>query len=250
MQNYLALIASIIIVISACQPKNYWAVQKSEVQYYTLDSAAVTDENMVALIAPYKTQVSEEMGVVLATAAMDMPKNKPESLLGNWVCDAIFTIAQQQYPDSLHLAISNYGGLRIPNLSEGEVTRGNLFELMPFDNMLVVVQIDGQTLKQWLHHIAREGGWPVSQQLQMMIGQDRAEQMTLNKKAIVDTAMYNVLTSDYVANGGDKCDFLIDLPHENLGLLFRDALMAFAEQETKNNKTLSAKITHRIHYGE
>jgi len=250
MRKYLVIISSILVVIGACQPKNYLAIQKSEVHYYTLDSAAVVDEAITALIAPYKQQLSEEMNAVLATAALDMPKNKPESLLGNWVCDAILNIAQQQYKDSLHLAISNYGGLRIPNLAKGDVTRGNLFELMPFDNMLVVVQLDGSTLKQWLHHIAKEGGWPVSYQLQMMIGQDMAEQMTLNKKAIVDTATYHVLTSDYVANGGDKCDFLVDLPRKNLGLLFRDALIAFAEQETTNNKSLSTKITHRIHYGE
>ncbi len=241
-------LTAFLLLSGAC--KSYYEISSNEANYYKMDSLFTVDSSINDLIAPYKKKLESEMNVVIATNAMDLPKAQPESLLGNWTADAILTIAQQQYKQPIDFAVSNYGGLRIPNLPKGDITRGQIFELMPFDNMLVVVHLNANDLQIFLDHIAKKEGWPISKGIQMMIDQDKASNVLLNGEPINNQKTYAVLVSDYMANGGDNCSFLVEQKRDDIGLLFRDALLQYAEQQTANNLELSAKIEGRIHYAE
>lgn len=41
---------------------------------------------------------------------------------------------------------------------------------------------------------------------------------------LMDTARFLIATNDYVANGGDQCEFLKACPQMHTGLLVRDAV--------------------------
>ncbi len=240
---YFLLLLSALLYLGSCTP--YSEIVKSG--YYKMDSLDVADKEVTALIAPFKEELDVEMNKVIGEAAIDMPKEQPESLLGNWVADAILTTVKREYEKPIDFAVPNYGGLRIPNLAKGAITRGNIFELMPFDNMLVVLHLDGETTLQFLNHIAQLGGWPISSQMRMMIDKEgKATDIKIGGEPFDKNKTYHVLLSDYIANGGDKCAFFKEKPRDDLGVLFRDAIMQYVEQQGAENKALTTKIEGRI----
>ena len=227
--------------------KQYYYLADQQVSYKIFDSLCTADAKMLQLIAPYKKKLETEMNVMIGLSTMDLPKEKPESLLGNFVADAIFETAQQKIEDTLDCSISNYGGLRIPNLAAGQITKGDIFELMPFDNMLVVLELDSATTSQFFQHIALNGGWPVSKHVSMGIDSlGQMHSLLINDSTLTSQKTYRILTSDYVANGGDKCDFLKEEKQTDLDLFFRDAIIQYVEQQSKQGTMISAEIENRI----
>ena len=242
---FFAICISLIFSFSSC--KQYFYLADQQVSYQTIDSLATADTEMLQLIAPYKKKLATEMNVMIGLSTMDLPKEKPESLLGNFVADAIFEVAQQKTTDTIDCSISNYGGLRIPNLAAGQITKGDIFELMPFDNMLVIVELDSSKTMQFFQHIAANGGWPVSKHIKMNIDSlGNMQQLLINDSTLTSQKNYRILTSDYVANGGDKCAFLKEEKQTDLDLFFRDAIMQYVEQQSKQGAMISAELENRI----
>ncbi len=242
--NSTLLFLVLLLVLPACKTA-YYPTNK-EASFYSLDTLATTDAAVEKIIAPYKEKLEAAMNVVIGHNAVDMPKEQPESLMGNFVADAILDVARTEYGKPIDFCISNYGGLRIPTLPKGDITKGRIFELMPFDNMLVIVHLDGATTQTFLNHVAVKGGWPASKELKMNINGNQAEQITINGEAFDPNKKYSILVSDYMANGGDKCSFLKGEDRNDLSLLFRDAIMQFVEKETKAGREINAAIEGRI----
>ncbi len=78
------------------------------------------------------------------------------------MADAIYYGATQHFKMAVDAAFVNYGGIRISQLPKGEVTSGKIFELMPFDNIVVLQKLKGSVLQEFLDLIAERGGWPAS----------------------------------------------------------------------------------------
>ena len=72
-----------------------------------------------------------------------MDKRQPEGLLGDFMADAMFTMAQKNYDTNIDAAFVNYGGIRISYVKAGDITKGKIFEMMPFDNIIVLQKIKG-----------------------------------------------------------------------------------------------------------
>jgi 2',3'-cyclic-nucleotide 2'-phosphodiesterase (5'-nucleotidase family) len=79
-----------------------------------------------------------------------------------------------------------------------------------------------------LDHIAGGGGWPISSSVRFEIGQgEKAMNVTINGQPIDLNAKYTIGLSDYIANGGSGCDFLVGRPFDTQGVLIRDAIIDF-----------------------
>ena len=98
-------------------------------------------ETMRATIAPYAAQLDEAMNEVLAEVGAPLTKGQPESSLGNWTADLLLAAARDLFPDQkVAFAVQNYGGLRISEIGAGPLIVSEIYELMPFDNELVLVE--------------------------------------------------------------------------------------------------------------
>ena len=241
---YLFLILASLTYWPACKP--YYHITQKDVGYYTMDSLAVEDTSVTNIILSYKEKLSEKMNMVIGYSETDMDKSKPEGLLNNFVADAILSIVQQTDDKNIDFAISNYGGMRIPNLAKGDIAMQDMFELMPFENMLVVLDINGKDLETLFHHIAGKGGWPVSKGVQLNIKEDKATAISIHGEKLIPEKTYRLVTSDYIANGGDSCSFLKDIPRKDTGILFRNALIQYVEAETKAGRNIHAQKEGRI----
>lgn len=209
-----------------------------------------SDTLVAALLLPYKNRVDSSMNTVLVENAFSMKKEQPETSLGNMMADIMFQYAFHAglKPD---LAITNYGGIRVPALEKGHLTYRDAFQLMPFDNRIVVLDISGDVLQQWFGHMAAKGGWPVSG-ARYKITRDRqiSPPIYIGASELDVDSIYRVVTTDYLASGGDNCDFLKARIFFDTGLLLRDAIIDHWKAIAEKGGLLNFEKDGRVLYVE
>ena len=226
---------------------------KTEHARYDLNSTAgvSADTEIDELIQPYKVQLDAKMNQVIGVAEKELVKQSPESTLGNWAADAIFAQCNLVYKESIDFAVVNYGGIRIPSLPKGNVTTGKIFELMPFDNMMVVLKVDGKIVQQLFELIAQKGGWPVSKGvICSFTKKGKLNSVSINGNPIDHNKMYTIGLTDYVANGGDNCSFFKEQTQHDTGILFRDAFLQQVKMLTAEGKSIDAEVEGRMKISE
>lgn len=233
-----------VLFFIACQPQTHFV--QSDNRYEEIKDIKAEDASITEMIAPYKKEVEKEMNTIIGEAAKKLTKAQPESTLGNWATDLVHQKCEDYLKRKIDFAVLNYGGLRIPSLPKGSITKGKIFELMPFDNLLVVIEIKGKDLPALFNHIAMKGGWPVSKQIKMTGHRDKAVDVHINGRKIENDRTYYVATNNYIANGGDNCTFLKDKKQISTGVLFRNAIIEFVKEETAAGRKLDAALENRI----
>jgi 2',3'-cyclic-nucleotide 2'-phosphodiesterase (5'-nucleotidase family) len=192
------------------------------------------------LISPYRAKLDSTMNQVIGSNVIAMEKAKPEGLLGNFIADLCLTWSTRSDFQQANVSILNHGGLRT-SLPSGPVTVGNIYELMPFDNTMVLVKLNGSQMKQSVEYIVNTGGQPFSG---MTIYKG---QCFINNQPLSDNQYYWVLTSDYLANGGDNMDFFHNAEERiNTGVLLRQVIMKHYEMLTLFRAQGKASIDNRI----
>lgn len=200
---------------------------------------------MLGLLWPYSENVNKTMNDVVGIAEINLDKKQPESLLGNFMVDAFFEMAEEKYNTKVDVAFLNFGGMRLTQLPAGNVTNGKIFELMPFDNLLILQKLKGDVLQKFLDLTASKGGWPVAG-ITMQIKNKKAVNVMIGKKPLDPDAIYTTVNSDFVANGGDNADMLRSIPQLTNGYLMRDAIFDYIKKLKGQGKNISAKIENRV----
>ncbi|MDB4534542.1 5'-nucleotidase C-terminal domain-containing protein [Vicingaceae bacterium] len=245
---------TIVFNLISCQPSSYF---KSKNSSTPINSSIANQEQVDSLIKPYKEKLDAEMNEVLVISAEEFPKErgKSETKLGNLVADLSLEVANELYKpidnDSIDFCLLNFGGLRT-SLPKGEITRGKVFELMPFENELVVVTISKYAFDYMIGYIYSAGGQPISKGITLVEYVEKNSDV-LDMKFLIKEDMYRenkefkILTSDYLAYGGDKMNFFLDpLKIEPVGIKLRDAIIKYCVSENKKGKQLTSKIEGRI----
>ena len=141
----------------------------------------------------------------------------------------------------------NVGGLRTA-LPNGEITMGNMYEVMPFENSVVVVKLNGSSMDSLFKHIIRRGGEPVSG-LKLEIDEKQLYTAWLGQRRFDSRRDYWVATSDYLAFGGDGFNML----KSPMQIVFfkrtlRDVLIEGVQNETKRFGVVQKRAERRIVY--
>lgn len=220
----------VTLLLSSCAKKQYVHVADIDTDYIRVNKySAKEDKTVKDMIAPYKEQLDAEMNVVLGVIAEDMIKSKPNSNLGNWFADLLQSIANIEFDGYIDFATQNYGGLRVPVVAKGDLTVGDIYEVMPFDNKLVILNLSGEKTLLLLNRIAEYGGWPISSNLTFSIEDDKATNIMIKGEPFDVRKTYRVALPDYTANGGDNCDFLKEEPQEDNDKMIRDLIVEYFE---------------------
>jgi len=181
----------------------------------------------------------------VAVSEMELEKKQPEGTLGNIMADAMLAMAEKKYDTHVDAAFINHGGIRLPSIPAGNITRGKIFELAPFDNVLILQKLSGKVVQEFLDHVAGRGGWPCAG-ISMQIKNKKAVNVVIGGVPIDTLAIYTIANNDYVANGGDDCVMLKTIPQINNGYLFRDAVIDYFTRFTTEGRKLSVKIENRV----
>ncbi len=208
--------------------------------YTVISDALAGDPALEALAAPYRRQVEARVAEVLGTAAQTLTEGSPEGSLGNFAAEAMLAAAAAAGAPA-NMALTNNGGLRVP-IFAGPVTVGDLYELMPFENMLVVLTLSGVGIDSLAQQIAREGGEPVAG-LSFVLDGRRAREVRIGGRPLDPAATYRVATSDYLAGGGaDYTAFDGASDRQVLSVTLRDAFI----QHVRRLGTLTPVLDGRI----
>ena len=230
LKNYTIYIG--ILFLLACSPT--YTLQSYDNKVVAIQASA--DSTALAIIAPYQNAIEEEMNEVLCVSEMEMKKGKPESLLGNFVTDLCLN-----YTDA-HVCVMNNGGLR-STLPKGNITRGDIYTLMPFDNELVILELNKSDFEGMLEYIVSRGGEPLSGMKVVMSHDNKLiDYLEPGSVDFSNGGKIRVLTSDYLANGGDKMSFFQDKEQLKVGIKLRDAIIEYCSKTDTINATLDGRI--------
>ena len=236
MKLYLYPFLFVITLVACSTPQRGFNPAKVSYSQMRITDKTNKDANLVKLLAPYKDSVNNSMNGVIATLQNTMEKRQPEGSLGNFVTDAQLIMGAEKFKRKVDLSIVNNGGIRLQELTAGAITRGKIFELMPFDNELIMLTMSGKNVQQLLDTTSKKGGWPISGTT-YTIENKKATNILIGGAPIDEFATYNVVLSDYLANGGDNLDFLKALPRVQKGYLLRDAIIDYVTKLNISNPT-------------
>ena len=193
---------------------------------------ALQDQAYLRELAPIKADLEREMNVQIGYAPERLWVAGPECPMLNWSTDALWEAAKAVYPGRVDIAIVNMGGMRC-EWPAGPVTRGQVFELMPFDNELVVLTLTGEDIIALCESFARYGGQGVAGMRVKTVDGHLAD-VQIAGQPVDPKGRYTVATSDYLSGGTDHMDALTHhVDYWKSDLKIRDLyLEAVAKQDT------------------
>ena len=222
-----------VLALCACQRQSVH-VAHATTEALPIDASldAIQDTDYIAQLAPSKAALEREMNVQIGYAPERLWVNSPECPMLNWASDALWEAAKKVYDGRVDIAIVNMGGMRC-EWPAGPITKGNVFELMPFDNQLVVLTLKGSDVIELCESFARYGGQGVAGMRVKTIDGKLAD-VQIAGRPVDPSALYTVATSDYLAGGTDHMDALTHhVAYWNSELLIRELyLEAVREQDT------------------
>jgi len=209
------------IFIYQCTHKNYcvsYDTTKKEhivIQHQDIDSATYK------FILPYKTNIDKDLNVIIAHTSSPLEKNTYCNNLAQLVFESIQWYADSLLqPSSNFYVLINYGGLRA-NIPAGDISKRHIFEVMPFDNSIVILKLNDEELKQLISNAQSNN------------------KLLLKSKNTTSTSI--LVTSDYLYQGGDGCAFLKSAKKLNTKTYFiRDAIIRYCTLK----KELSVSCFH------
>lgn len=237
------LLLTTIAVIYGCGQKK--EPQVIDAELIPVIHTAKADTNAISRwIAPYKATIDTVMGVPIGYAAMTMKAGLPESLLGNLITNAMGEYARQK-GQSYDCIITNIGGIR-DSLRQGEITIGDIYNISPFDNNVVILTISGKKMEELCQIIASQGG-QVTSGIAMTIEKGEGKNVKLNRLPIDTTYNYRILTNDYLSFGNDHLYPMAEYTEiSTLGITLRDVLINYIRNKTRNKEYISAKLNNEI----
>lgn len=234
-------------LLLSCQAALYPTAQLPAETDIQLSPRVESDAQAEALIAPYRQQVTKKMDQVIgrATAELSGRTGQAETNLGNFVADLQREQATSLTGKPVDMGAITRGGLRAV-IPQGDITVGDIFEVMPFENELLVLTLPGQTVRQMFRYAAERKSLSISNAT-FTIRNNLPEDILIGGRPLDEQRTYTVAISDYLANGGDDMTFLKQaLRTEKAGILLRDAIIRQIRQLTARQQPLDARVEGRV----
>jgi 2',3'-cyclic-nucleotide 2'-phosphodiesterase (5'-nucleotidase family) len=240
-------------ILSVCSCKQVWHISDMHSRTHLIntlyDQSLGTQDSTERTIAPYRAKIKDEMERIIGVSENNMPKAKPESALTNWFGDMFYRQAVRISGESIDFAFSNYGGIRLNEIPKGAISVGLIYELMPFDNHLVIVDIPGHIVIEMFDIFAKtNGGWPVSEQIMATFSKNTLQNLTINGQEVDPERIYKVATSNFLAEGGDKLEFLIPVRRQDYPVWIRDMMIFDIEESTKKGEEVKSVTAGRMQF--
>jgi 5'-nucleotidase / UDP-sugar diphosphatase len=212
---------------------------------YLYDDEVEDDAEMLKVINKWKDKlkVITEEQVTIATEPFTRSYGE-ESVMGNMVADAML----DAHPE-FDFAVTNSGGLR-QDIDAGKVTVGELISAFPFPNTIVRLEMKGSDMRAIFEHGAglTNGILQVSKGLEIVYDErksigKRIVKCNIKGVPINDNKTYKVLTSNFLADGGDGfLGFKKTLSYKNTGVEMLQAMIKYL----KKFETFTPKIEGRV----
>lgn len=162
------------------------------------------NKGILKMDAKLKSKIDETMlqKVGYTEGDLSFSSEKLDSKIGNWICDLTKDAVGAQ------MGFQNTGGIRV-DLPKGDITMGDLYRVMPFDNTIVTMKMTGKSLKRMISESYEDesAGMQISglkvEILPARNGKHDFRLFDSSGKLIGDTDEYTIATNNYLADGGN-----------------------------------------------
>ncbi|HXQ72476.1 MAG TPA: 5'-nucleotidase C-terminal domain-containing protein [Pyrinomonadaceae bacterium] len=220
----------------------------------TVVDASIPDDDAVEkMLAPYAGKV-RALNVVIGRLEQPLKKEPVGAgSLGNFVSDGIKSYAQTKLNKPIALTIMNAGGLRKNDIAAGELRATDVFELLPFENALVAVDVTGADLLKVLPALVRDAQsgarlqykWNDQNRPEFISGKLVDEN---GREHEIDPAkIYTVVTIDYLINlrSGSYAILHEAKSTTPLNITLRESIMEYVKSETAAGHVLGHRADNR-----
>jgi len=190
-----------------------------------VDESVPEDPAFAPVVAKYGAKL-RELSAVVGRSAVDLDARSAESRtretnVADFIADAFRRAARAD------VALVNGGSIRADALiSAGEITLRDVLSILPFNNELVKISVTGETLRQAVEHgVSRTGPGSEPGRFPQVSGLayafdatrpagSRVIELTVGGRPLDPRRSYTLVTTRYVAEGGDQ--YAVLKGHENL----------------------------------
>ncbi len=215
MRSFLKRISFVLLLcltlLSACHKKKHLVkVESTRIEINDSTPGNVDIENF---IQPYRENVKKNLDSVLAYSPETYAKGdgKLNTAIGNLMADIVLEQANPIFisrtKDTIDMVLLNFGGIRAP-IPKGNISARTAYQVMPFENSLVVVEMKGVLIKELITYLQEsQKPHPIAGIKLTVDANFDLIKALINDAEIKDDATYYVATNDYLFNGGDAMYF-------------------------------------------
>jgi 2',3'-cyclic-nucleotide 2'-phosphodiesterase (5'-nucleotidase family) len=203
----------LFIALTSCKFSSNYTPDRIEGQQLKITDSIATNDTIAEFIRPYKEHIDKEMNSVLAYSPFDLTKSDGDlnTAIGNMMADAVMELTspvfRERTGENIDIVLLNFGGIRSA-ISKGDVTTRTAFEVMPFENEVVVVHMQGNHVQEMIDFLVDAGSAHPVAGLTLELGENNSIQKALIQGQPLDgQKMYYVATNDYLLEGGDNMIF-------------------------------------------
>lgn len=204
---------SFVLILLLVSCKKDVDLVKIEGQRIEINEDLQPDSSIEAFVKPYREKINKDLDSVLCYAVSTYSKSDGalNTAIGNFVADAVYEqsnpVFNSRTGNNIDFVLLNHGGIR-SIISKGNITTRTAFEVMPFENSVIVVGIKGQNVKDLLTYLTKaKRAHPVSK-LKIELDENyEINEALINNQTIDYNKTYYVATNDYLYNGGDGMTF-------------------------------------------
>jgi 2',3'-cyclic-nucleotide 2'-phosphodiesterase (5'-nucleotidase family) len=235
-------------------PVKTQARPESRARLLTVDSSIPDDPDVLKIIAPYEEKVRELSKVIGRLDGGLSKTGVGGGSLGNFVTDAVKAQGQAKLGKPIVLAMMNNGGLRKNEIAAGDIRASDIFELLPFENALVAVDVTGEQLAKILQVVTRDAQSGARIQFKYN-DRDRPEFISgklvdaNGKEHEIDpNQTYTILTIDYLMSLKSGAYAILQEAKNvtPLNITLRDAVMNYVKSETAAGRAVRSVVDNRF----
>lgn len=189
--------------------------------------------------------ISSGDSTAIGFAVHDLYHKLPEGPLGNFIADGIKTAVQLKWGNKIDIALVAPQSIR-GKIAKGPFKKNQLLKLLPYEDSIAVMKVNGAQLKPMLDKIASLGGYAVAG-LQMQINNMQADSIFINREPL-DSAREYMLAIPYYLLVKKRIPVPDNIPVFNADLTMRRAICAYIQWLTNTGKTIWPVPYRRIRY--
>lgn len=204
------LVFGLLLIASCKVPMDVFKIEGKNVN---INDSLQPVANIESFIKPYRENINKDLDSILAYSVDTYSKSDGHlnTAIGNLLADVIYEEAGPVFfkrtGEHIDFVLMNHGGIRAI-ISKGPITKRTAFELMPFENSIVVSKLPGANVKELLDYLAKaKRAHPISKLKIVLDKEGQVIESLVNQVPIDFNKTYNIATNDYLINGGDGMDF-------------------------------------------
>ncbi len=220
-----------------------------------IDETIPGDKDVEATLERYTARV-RALEVVIGKLEGELKKSGlGAGTLGNFVVDGLRAQASARLGSPIVLAVLNSGGLRKNTIAEGDLRSSDIFELLPFENELIQIDMTGEQVLRLLGIVVANREVQSGARIRYRhAGEDRRELVSAKllvngrEQKIDPKKVYSILTIDYLLQlASGRYSILQEGKNVRpLGVTMRDALIDYVKSETAAGRSIKAKLDGRF----